>query len=544
MQLKALLAFLAVSLHTGLAQAHQHSDASSAPPPTHLGIVSFEISCSPQVTPDFNRAVALLHSFWHEQAKATFEKVAAAEPECAMAYWGEALTDFHQILDLPSPADIAAGQRALAMADGAHEKSPREAAYIQALHAFYDGYEEKDYYVHAQRYAQAMEKLVAVYPTDVEGKVFYALSLLAADADDDVTLVNPRKAVAVLAPLLQQHPDHPGIAHYMIHACDNPQMARLGLSAARRYASVAPAAPHALHMPAHIYARLGLWQDDIQSNLASKAASERTTRAHIGAENRLHAMEFLEYAYLQTGQDERARALVEEGRTIEQADLDPTFAGYFSTVEARFAALYTIETQDWNSAARLQPIPQGGRFSLGLTLLAHAMAAGHRHDAQAGREAAETFNQHLEGVQLPPGVAIPTVRDEIHAWSDYAEGHLEEALTLLRSIADRQDRFGKEEVDLPAREMLAKMLQLEHRPTEAFREYQASLRSDPNRFNTLLGAAQTAEELRHHSLAVRYYRQLLANCGSASGVAIEQLAHARAVVAGSPSRHEGIESAF
>ena len=233
-----------------------------------LGSVSFNISCKPQVKAEFNHGIALLHSFWLDEAEKSFGKVAAADPECAMAYWGVAMADFNQVNGGPTDTGVVAANRALRMADKAREKDPREAAYIHAVHLFFDGYAEKDFDVYSKRYTDAMEEVATHYPNDLEAQVFYALALINSDARDDVALINPKKAVAILYPIFRQHPDHPGIAHYIIHACDNPAMAQQGLEAARRYASIAPAAPHALHMPGHIFARLGLWDEDIRSNLA------------------------------------------------------------------------------------------------------------------------------------------------------------------------------------------------------------------------------------------------------------------------------------
>jgi hypothetical protein len=278
------------------AQAHEHG--TDEPVPAKLGSVSFQTSCTPGVAADLNRGVALLHSFWHDEAGRTFEKAAATDPECAMAYWGEAMADFHLYSSTPGDEDLKNGRAALIRAAAAHEKGPREIAYLRALDTLYEGYKPSDNSVYARRFADAMEEVAGKYPQDLEAKTFYALALLGADPPGDTTLNSSKKAVALLNPLLTRHPDHPGIAHYIIHACDNPQMAEQGVAAARRYAQIAPAAPHALHMPSHIFARRGLWADDIRSNLASKAAAEDPTKK-IGGENRLHAMEFLEYAYLQ-----------------------------------------------------------------------------------------------------------------------------------------------------------------------------------------------------------------------------------------------------
>ena len=313
-------------------------------------------------------------------------------------------------------------------------------------------------------------------------------------------------------------------------------MAQEGLDAARRYASIAPAVPHALHMPAHIFARLGLWQDDIRSNLASKAAAEKTTTGmYVGAENRLHAMEFLEYAYLQIGHDEEARAVAAEAQTVKPSEVDRRYPNYYSRVEARYPTLLAIETQDWALARDLEPISATDLFSQELTLLAHVVAAGHLPDRDGGKAAALSLDALLaKSPALPPESSFATVADEIHAWADFSQGELGRAITLLRPVAERQAKIGKEEVELPAREMLAEMLLLSGRYDEALQEYQASLVSDPNRFNALLGAGRAAEQLGQRGLAARYYRTLVANCAGANGKALLELRHAREFLGETP----------
>ena len=532
-RIASLLVCLAVITR---ANPHSHDDMPVSPP-ENLGRVSFEISCKPAVRADFNRGVALLHSFWHAAAEVAFRKVAAADPGCAMAYWGEAMTHLHPLLDSPNSADVDRAREALKKADAATEKSGREAAYIGTLHRFFDDYASvqtpEAYIERTTRYSDAMAALACAYPGDAEAQIFYALALLFSERPGDTSLANRRHAVAILNPLLGRFADHPGIAHYLIHATDGPQMAREGLAAARRYAAIAPAAPHALHMPSHIYARLGLWEEDIRANLASKAASEAKQDPPVGAENRLHALEFLVYAYLQTGRDEQAQALVDEAATVKASEVDPRVVeNYYASVEARFPALLTVETQDWEAAARLEPLKDSLWFKQQPTLLAHAIAAGHLHDAQAGKEAAAAIDALLPKISaLQPGAVAATVSDEIHAWAAFSQGEVDAAIARLRPVADRQASSGKGEVELPAREMLAEMQWLADRPEEAFQEYEASLRSDPNRFNGLLGAARAAERLGKMSVAAGYYRTLLQNCGAANGAALSVLAHAREVVA-------------
>ena len=502
--------------------------------------VSFETSCQAATRADFDRGVSLLHSFWYDAALAMFHKVLAADPDCAMAWWGEAMTAYPQINGWPDASAVAGARRALDAAIRARERNARETDWIHALYVFYDGFTARRALDHARLYAVAMSALSRKYPDDLEAQVFYALALLAADPPDDAELVNPRKAVAILVPLFTAHPGHPGIAHYLIHACDNPTMAQLALPAARRYADLAPDAPHALHMPGHIFARLGMWQDDIRSNLASKAAAERLASVHVeagqtgampmGAENRLHAMEFLEYAYLQTGQDDKARAIMEEARAVPAADVDRRYPDYYGVVEARLPALYAIETHDWVMAGHLVPVAGGDGQSQALTLLAQVTAAAHRHDAAAADTALHALEALARRDPPPPAGSLrETLPAEIRAWAALAHEDLPRATQLLRPVVERQARVGKGEVELPAGEMLADMLLLGGHPREALEAYRKSLRTDPNRFNALLGAGAAAEQAGTGSVAARYYRAVLANCPEASGPARQQLAHARAI---------------
>jgi tetratricopeptide (TPR) repeat protein len=525
-------------LDHNMAEMARSSDALT---PAVLGSVSFQTSCKPQVQQEFNRAVALLHSFWLDAAQRSFEAVAKRDPDCAMAQWGVAMSDFNQVNGGPTPAGVAAADRALAKADVAHEKDPRETAYIQALHSFFDGYAEKDFQTYAARYAEAMQKVAAAYPEDLEAQVFYALSLINSEPRDDVALANKKKAVAILYPLFRLHPNHPGIAHYIIHACDNPVMAQQGIEAAVRYAAIAPAAPHALHMPSHIFMRLGLWQDDIRSNLASKAASE-DPKVHVGAEARLHAMEFLEYAYLQSGQYSQAAAIVTEAKTVKESDVDPRFPHYYSIVEALYPALFAIETQDWATAANLK-LEGPNWFTQAQALLAHAVAAGHLHDAEGGKAAGEALEASVAPYpMLKAGSSNATLPDEIRAWARFAQGDLPGAILLLQPVADRQDKLGEGGIEVPAREMLADMLFLNGQIAETLHEYQGVLASDPNRFNALLGAGRAAEGLSERDVAANYYRILLANCARANGKALEALRHARSVVDEMASRPASVNA--
>ena len=513
------------SEHSMAGMAHSSAELT----PAMLGSVTFQTSCKPQVKQQINRAVALLHSFWLDEAERVFKAVAKRDPDCAMAQWGVAMTNFNQVNGGPTAAGVAAAIQALARADVAREKDSREAAFVGALHRFFEGYAEKDFQADAERYAGAMAQVAAAYPSDLEAQIFYALALINSEPRDDVALANKKNAVAILYPLFRAHPNHPGIAHYIIHACDNPGMAQEGIEAAVRYASIAPAAPHALHMPSHIFMRLGLWQDDIRSNLASKAASENPIM-HVGAEARLHAIDFLEYAYLQSGQYSQAAGIAAEAKTVKESDVDPRFPNYYAIVEARYPVLLAIETEDWNMAANLK-LQGPNWFTQAQGLLAHAVAAGHLHDPEGGKAAGEVLEASVAPYpQVRAGSASATLPDEIRAWARFSQGDVAGAVSLLKPVADRQDKLGEESIEVPAREMLAQMLLLDGQFADALQQYQGVLVSDPNRFNALLGAARAAEALSERDVAANYYRTLLANCRSANGKGLEALRHARTVV--------------
>ena len=275
--------------------------------PEHLGTVSFAVSCEPAVQAPFNRGVALLHDFWYEEAQRQFEEIAKADPACAMAHWGAAMSYFHQIWNRPDETAVAHGWAEIENAQALQAKTPRERAYIAALASFYRPGDQK-FPERVQTYSGAMGKLYAEYPEDVDAGAFYALSLLASESPDDTSLAGEHKAMAVLTPLFAKYPDNPGLVHYIIHSCDNPAMAAAGLVASNHYGEIAPSGAHAAHMPGHIYARLGMWPQDINANLASVAASKAAQAKYgSGIMDEPHAYDFLLYAYLQSGQDDRAK---------------------------------------------------------------------------------------------------------------------------------------------------------------------------------------------------------------------------------------------
>lgn len=497
-----------------LADQHQHP----YDPNAKLGKVSFPIpSCAPSRQANFERGVALLHSFWYEEADRQFKQIATADPNCAMAYWGRAMSLYHQLWEPPSDADVKQGLELSQKAMSLNLRTPREREYIQAVNDFYSGDPKRDYDKRAKAYASAMQAVYQHNPQDHEAAVFYALSLLASEPDNDTSLHNRKQAIAILSKAFQADPQHPGAAHYLIHACDNPQFAEQGLPAARVYAKIAPASPHALHMPSHIFARLGLWQEDIQSNLAAVAAVDHnTTGMHMGAEHKVHSMDFLLYAYLQIGDDRKAKAVVDELASIKPADMDPSLGNYFDKKRAEFPAKYALETRDWKAAERLAPLPGAGPAQNATIYWARAIGAGHLRDAAAAKNALSQFDTLLDSLQHSDNPsrakAMETNHEEAAAWAEFAQGRNDEALARLRKLADKQDVLGKGEVELPAREMLADMLLAMNRPREALVEYQRSMKIDPNRFNGLAGAAHAAELSNQQGEASQYYAQLLKNC--------------------------------
>jgi tetratricopeptide (TPR) repeat protein len=381
-----------------------------------------------------------------------------------------------------------------------------------------------------------MKKVYETYPDDHEAAVFYALSLLASAPHLDTTFANRKQAAAILEKLFAIEPDHPGVAHYLIHAYDKPQLAPLGLPAARRYAQVAPAAPHALHMPSHIFARVGLWQDDINSNLASIAATRKTAAMHMGGEgHQFHAMDFLIYAYLQSGREADAQRVIDEVKTMPAMksmygpDFDPE-----TNALSKFPAIYDLELRHWSDAAALHVVPGSTRSDQSITYLARAIGAarsGNLAQAQTDLEQIEKIRKELiakKKADFAEGVGED--HQEAAAWVLHAEGRDDDAITSLRALADKADQLGDEPEGIPAREQLADMLLEAKRPQQALAEYQTDLKLNPNRFNGLYGAARAAEAAGKQSDATEYYALLLKVCDGSSSTRPE-LTRARELVA-------------
>ena len=503
---------------------HEHSLTEQ-----QLGAVHFPTSCAPAVQSEFERGVALLHSFAFETAEATFRRVAQDDPKCAMAHWGIARSFWRW--GMPDAATREQGWREASLAMSLNSPTRREREYIASVAALYRNPTEDDKN-RWQRYLQAMQRLHRDYPNDDEATAFYAYALIGADRDDDSRHEKRRQAANLLEPLFAKDPNHPGVAHYLIHAYDKPDLAKLGLPAARRYAFIAPAAPHALHMPSHIFAQLGMWQEDIRSNLASLAASRNAEGSHMEDQgHEYHAMEFLMYAYLQSGREAEASKLLDEVRSLSKVKSmygDSSDPQVYALVS--YSAAYVLELHQWGQAAELPLVPGTAFGDDIITYLARAIGAARQGDATRARENVvqiDSIDKQVVARKLFFAGWAEQEKQEAEAWADHAEGNNHEALHLLRGIADKQRSgvFGASG-DLPAREMLADMLLDMHRPEQALTEYIAALKINPNRFDSVYGAARAAELAKHPHEAAGYFQQLMNICAGGNSTRPE-LAYAR-----------------
>jgi len=535
----AAVCLLALTSFPLCAQMDHSQPTATAGEPERLGTVNFPVSCSPSVHAPFNRGVALLHDFWYEEARPQFAAIVKADPTCAMAHWGLAMSEFHQIWNRPDEATKARAWAEIQKAQALGAKTPRERAYIAALSDFFRP-GPAEFPARIAAYSAAMGQLYAAYPDDVDAGAFYALSLLAATPPDDTSLAWNRKAMAVLTPLWSKYPDHPGLVHYIVHACDNPAMAADGLAAANHYGEIAQSGPHAFHMPGHIYARLGLWPQDVASQLGSTAASEAAAkRGESGIMDEPHSYDFLLYAYLQSGQDAAARAALEhsEAALKEIAAMPGMGSGYMSgmvpSYRAKLPIFYSLEMRDWKSAAALEP-PAGSPLTVAaMVAWARAIAHGHLRQAAAAAADLDRYRSLMEEIRkgknayLAEGNGVQIQQEEIVAWVHFAQGKQQGALDHMRAAADLQDKVGQNEVDIPAREMLADMLLESHQPSEALAEYEKSLKLSPNRFNGLYHAGMAAEEAGDKAKAQQFYAALLHSTANGEQSSRPELAHAK-----------------
>ena len=519
----SLCAGVMVLCWTGLLLAHEQTEK--------LGHVHFPLVCSAPAQQHFDRAVALLHSFWYAEAVKAFTTITEADPGCAMGYWGIAMSLWYPLWQPPSEAMLQQGGEAVAKAKAIGGKNAREQQYIAAIEVFYTDAQTRDHRTRAVAYEKAMEQLYLHHPEDQEAAVFYALALDATALPSDKTYANQLKAVGILEKVFAEQPDHPGVAHYLIHSYDYPALASRGLPAAQRYAQIAPSAPHALHMPSHIFTRLGLWQESIATNRDSANAAKEQGSVF----EQLHALDYQAYAYLQGAQDVEAKRVLAERNALAKGDLENFASAYaFAAIPAR----YTLERRSWTEAAALEPRPSRVMYTEAITYFARAIGAAHTGDIAGARSSVEKLQSLqtalVEAKQSYWAEQVEVQRRAAAAWLARAEGKNDEALTLMGSAADLEDSTEKHPVTpgpiMPARELLGELLLDLHQPAQAFKEFETSQRSDPNRFNGLYGAARAAEQAGDRETARTYYAKLVTLCAHANAERAE-LQQAKAFLA-------------
>ena len=463
--------------------------------PEKLGDISFPISCLPTVHRPFDRGVALLHSFAYSAAADAFRGVAELDPQCALAHWGMAMSYFHQLWDPPIvPSTISIAQKEIERAQQIGTRSERERQFIQALSLIYQDAATVPYHTRALNYEHAMGTMAAENRKDVEAQVFYALALLASASPADTTHEKQKQAADLLEPLDRAYPQHPGIPHYLIHAYDNSELAARGLPAATAYSLIAPSAPHAMHMPSHIFTRLGLWDDSIASNLAARDAA----RLQGDGGEELHAMDYLMYAYLQSGRDHEAAQILQQLQnmpTLNEADFKIAYASTAMPVR------YAIERGRWADAAGIVPAAGAPPHVVASAVWARGLGrarTGHAADARTEVERLRQIEEQLRSSGNDYwAVQVGILRREVMAWVAQAERKPDEAVALLRGAADQEDAIEKLPVTpgpiAPAREQLGWLLLEQHRPDRARKEFEISLGGSPGRRGALQGVAHCAE---------------------------------------------------
>jgi len=476
-----------------------------------LGKVTFPTSCDAKAQAQFERGVAMLHSYWFTEARKVFDAVIAQDPKCAMAYWGLAVNYLgNSLAAAPSPKDAAAAAEALDRARAIGPKTQRERDWIEAIGAYYRDYDKAPVNARMAAYTKAMEQMTQRYPDDFEAWTYYALTLQASAPKNDKTYANQLKSAEILERLFKQNPDHPGVAHYLVHAYDYPPLADKGIKIAVAYGRIAPAAPHARHMPSHIYSMVGMWEDSIASN---RSALEIQPDYY-------HATDFMVYAHLQLAQDARAKTLVDTITALPRQDY-PNIAGF--TAVAVVPARYALERGDWAGAAALPVVDTGRqqadslvRFTRGLGMARSGDLAGATREIQAMQELRTALEKSSQGYWAD---RTEEQMLAVSAWVAYAEGKRDEALKLMRAAADGEDGSVKhvamENRLYPMRELLGELLLQQGQASAALREFEAALKENPNRYRGLYGSARAAEVAGDRQKAVGYYEKLVALAGKA-----------------------------
>ena len=498
-------------------------------PERKLGSVALATSCNEAVREDFDLALALLHSFEYDEAEKVFARVIDKEPACAMAYWGVAMSNFHPLWSPPLPAELEKGLKAVRIGQSIPGKSEREAAYLAAISAFFTDYDKAGHQARALRFEQAMGQLYTRYPEDKEAAIFYALALNAAADPADKSYSRQKKAGDILNRLYAKEPNHPGIVHYIIHTYDSPELARQALPAARRHASVAPSSAHALHMPSHIFTRLGFWEESIHSNLASVASAQCYAEA-VGIkghwDEELHGLDYLVYAYLQQGRNDLAKGQWDYLRSMKEVEpVNFKVAYAFASIPSR----YLLENRLWKEAAALQVPGTGFRWEdypwqgaiVHFTRLLGSVNTGDNQSAEAELAALRAARDKLlrqKDAYKANQVQIQILASE--AWMQFKAGRTAEALTQMTLAAEMEEKTAKHPVTpcevLPARELLGDLLFQLNEPAKAFIAYETSLKKNANRFNSLYGAALAAERSGRKEKARYYYAKLVGQAEPAS----------------------------
>lgn len=505
-----------------------------------LGHVEFRVACNPKAQAEFNRGMALFHSFWFTPAIKSFRGVLANDPSCAMAHWGIAFMSLGNPFAWPAnPKAVESGAAALAEAERMGVKTERERDYIAALAVYYRNRDSEPHRARAVALQKAFESLAARYPDDDEAQILHALLLDATALPTDKTFANQKRAAAILEPLFRKHPDHPGVAHYLIHTYDYAELAEKGLSSARVYADIAPSVPHALHMPSHIYSRVGLWPEMVEGNrrsyLAAKAELENSSMG-VGTYDALHAMDYMAFGELQQARDEEAGKIVRETAGLQKVNVENFPAAYaFAAIPSRYA----LERRDWKQAAALKLSPSGlawEKFPQAESVLVFSRALGAARLGMAGPARQDLKRlEELKAAMVAANIAYwPSQTDfqirAIAAWIALAENQPSQALELMRQAADMEDASDKHPVTpgnvVPSRLLLGEMLLELKRPAEALVELKRSLARDPNRYQTIAAAARAARAAGDTSAASRYYAELV-RLGEKAQARRPELAEAR-----------------
>ena len=481
----------------------------------HFGRVHFKTSCSPEAQRQFERALAMLHSFFFPETVKAFTAIPSTDPSCAIAYWGIAISQRPN--PLVGPFDAAALKRgldAIEQGEAIGAKTQRERDWLAALKQFYKDYDNVDQGTRTQNYASAMAQLAAKYPADIEAKIFYALAL--NETFDHKSMEPLLKAIKILEPIDKRYPDHPGVTHYLIHSYDFPVIAQGGIPAANKYAKIAPSAPHAQHMPSHIYSMVGMWEESVMSNWRSVlAANEYAARVKLDGTlgGVPHAYDFMAYAYLQLGQDLKARGLIQDSLSIKKI-IGVPLAG--ATARAAVPARYMLERQDWQGAAQLPPLGTGYPMAEAITYFARAMGGARSGDPAAAQPDIEKLKEQRAALEKAgQGYWAGQVEIQVlaaQAWVAQGQGDKAGALTFMRAAADLEDASEKhvamENRLYPMRELLADMLMTQGEAAAALKEYETSLKNAPMRLRGFYGAAKAAEASGDGKKAHEYFERL------------------------------------